>query len=213
MSLSYLYFPDALSSWHRSYSSQTSCTSSYQSSQHFHAVSIIICHLSTILIDIELSDLQNAIGKDGTAGMSQAMSNLRIWAMRSPRIAETVAFNAVQTIVSLAPNRTTRDHGAQYSIITLFLCHVVLWVFASVSTQSEKQQLLTNVAANEGLRSSRFVSVLRCSLSLDTNSDVSRRSDAPKLLFKSGAEMLTQLGTWGASLNLALLIHSRAEMQ
>jgi hypothetical protein len=32
------------------------------------------------------------------------------------------------------------------------------------------------------------------------------------LLFRSAAEMLTRLGTWGCSLNLALLLHERAKM-
>lgn len=145
--------------------------------------------------------------------MSQAMSNLRRWARKSPRTAEKVAFNAIRTIVSLAPSRSTHDHSAPYSIITLFLCHVVVWVFASVSLHSERQRLFENVAGDGELRSSQFFGVLRSSLSLDAGNDESRKTEAPKLLFKSGAEMLTQLGTWGASLNLALLIHRRAEMQ
>lgn len=32
------------------------------------------------------------------------------------------------------------------------------------------------------------------------------------LLFRSAAEMLTRLGTWGCSLNLALLLHERARV-
>jgi hypothetical protein len=207
----YLCFVDALSSWNKYYSPTASRTASRLTSQHFHAASIVVYHLSTILLDIELSDLQNAIGKDGTAGISQAMSNLRRWARKSPRIAENVAFNAVRTIVSLAPIRKIDDHSAPYSIIMLFLCHVVLWVFTSVSSQAEKQNLLDTIAANGELYSSHFFSVLKSSLSSDGDSNGLNKTDAPKLLFKSGAEMLTQLGTWGASLNLALLIHRRAD--
>jgi hypothetical protein len=145
--------------------------------------------------------------------MLPAMSNLSRWAKKSPRIAQNVAFNAIKTIVSLAPNRSIHDDSAPYSIITLFLCHVVLWVFANVSPQSEKEQLLHKVAENGELFSSHFYRVLRSSMSLGTDNYGTRKTEAPKILFKSGAEMLTQLGTWGASLNLALLIHRRAEMQ
>jgi hypothetical protein len=131
----------------------------------------------------------------------------------SPRIAENVAFNAVRTIVSLAPNHNIHEDSAPYSIVTLFLCHVILWAFVNVSAASQRQQLLDRVAENKDLHSSRFFNVLKNSLWLGTDDVGERNTDAPKLLFKSGAEMLTQLGTWGASLNLALLIHRRAEMQ
>ena len=141
------------------------------------------------------------------------MSNLSMWAKKSPRIAENVALNAVRTIVSLAPNRSIHEDSAPYSIVTLFLCHVVLWVFAKVSPASQKQQLFDRITESSDLRSSRFFGVLENSLSLCADDVGERRTDVPKLLFKSGAEMLTQLGTWGASLNLALLIHRRAEMQ
>lgn len=76
--------------------------------------------------------------------------------------------------------------------------------------------MLEDVGGNEALRSSHFYGVLKSVMSIETPSgqpDSSTKGDAPKLLFKSAAEMLTQLGTWGASLNLALLIHRRAEMQ
>ena len=144
------------------------------------------------------------------------MSNLSRWARKSPRIAENVAFNAVKTIVSLAPGRGVHDHSAPYSVVALFLCHVVLWVFASVSPPPERQRLLEDVEANAELRSSHFFNVLRTGMSTELpsgHSDGLTRGDAPKVLFKCAAEMLTQLGTWGASLNLALLIHRRAEIQ
>jgi hypothetical protein len=141
--------------------------------------------------------------------MSSAMLGLSRWARTSPSTAEGVAFNAVRTIVSLAPGQgdgrgDSGDDGAPYSIIALFLCHVVLWVYASVSTEAEKRRLVGIVDVVEGLRGSEFVEVLKRAL---------EERGEPKVLFKSAAEMLTKLGTWGAALNLALLIHKRAEMQ
>jgi hypothetical protein len=42
---------------------------------------------------------------------------------------------------------------------------------------------------------------------------VPSRKDVLGNIFKSAAQSLTHLGTWGAALNLALLLHRRAEMQ
>lgn len=148
------------------------------------------------------------------------MANLSNWATKTPRLAEEVAYDAVRTIVSLAPTPGTREDDirntdtAPYSIITLFLCHVVLWVFATVCPTEQKFRFLRAVAENEGLRSSAFFAVLRRALALDEDGQrkTTDKNDAPNILFKCGAEMLTRLGTWGTSLNLALMIHQRAEM-
>jgi hypothetical protein len=214
---------ETLYAWSKAYLNP-SRSNFHPSARHFHASSLVIHHLSQILLDVPLSDLQNAIGKLGTDGIAQAMTNLTNWARRSPRIAEEVAYNAVRTIVSLAPTKGTHEDDirntdtAPYSIITLFLCHVVLWVFSNVCPYEQKFRFLRIVAENEVLRSSAFFAVLRRALALDEgtitaqNKVPTEKNDAPNILFKCGAEMLTRLGTWGASLNLALMIHQRAEM-
>jgi hypothetical protein len=208
--------------WSRAYSAPPSRITSQPTSKYFHSASVVLHHLSTILLDIDLADLQNAIGKAGGVGITQALANLTDWASKSPLIAKEVAYNAVKTIVSLAPrpNFSCEDDpmtdSAPYSVIALFLCHIVLWIFVRVSPRSQKHQLLEDVARNEALRSSPFFEILRTSLSLDergASSSGSSSNEASKLLFKSAAETLTQLGTWGASLNLALLLHRRAELQ
>jgi hypothetical protein len=161
-----------------------------------------------ILLDVSLTDLQNAIGKDGTSGTPQAMANLSNWAKRSPQHAQEVALNAANTIVSLAPKKGM-DDTAPYSLITLFLCHVVLWAFARVSPRERKVDFLEMVEKDEAMKSNPFLDVLRAGLGVDIEERGNRRE---KVLFRSAAEMLTRLGTWGASLNLALLVHRRAEM-
>lgn len=152
------------------------------------------------------------------------MANLTSWAQKTPRVSEEVAYNAVRTIVSLAPTKGTHEDDirntdtAPYSIITLFLCHVVLWVFAKVCPSEQKYRFLRIVAENEVLRSSAFFAVLQRALDLDDEGVAAQsrgstdKNYAPNILFKCGAEMLTRLGTWGAALNLALMIHKRAEM-
>lgn len=75
------------------------------------------------------------------------------------------------------------------------------------------------------MRESGFVKVLTRALGLGLGGDgdgalsdpeSKRPSDldpreTPKIMFRSAAEMLARLGTWGASLNLALLLHKRSE--
>lgn len=152
--------------------------------------------------------------------MIQAMTKLTNWAQKSPRVAEEVAYNAVRAIVSLAPTKSPHEDDirntdmAPYSIITLFLSHVVLWVFAKVCAGEQKSVLLGMVGDNEVLRSSAFFAVLQQAMAVDEEGVAGKTNskDAPNILFKFGAEMLTRVGTWGAALNLALMIHQRAEM-
>jgi len=65
------------------------------------------------------------------------------------------------------------------------------------------------VEKDEVMKSNPFLDVLRAGLGVDIEE---RGNRGEKMLFRSAAEMLTRLGTWGASLNLALLVHRRAEM-
>jgi hypothetical protein len=136
------------------------------------------------------------------------MANLSNWAKGSPQHAQEVALNAANTIISLAPKKGM-DDTAPYSLITLFLCHVVLWAFARVSPQELKVDFLEMVEKDEVMKSNPFLDVLRAGLGVDIEE---RGNRVEKMLFRSAAEMLTRLGTWGASLNLALLVHRRAEM-
>lgn len=158
------------------------------------------------------------------------MTNLTDWAIESPQKAEEVAHKAVKIIVFLNSKRERYEEDAHltdtipYNLITIFLCHVVLWVYANVATPASKLHLLETVAANDILHSSPFFAILANGLSADHDSVVDsghqvdaavRRSgnDFSRTLFKSAAEMLAQFATWGAALNLALLLHNRAEMQ
>jgi hypothetical protein len=199
------------------------------SSRHFHASSVIVHHLSTILLDISLSDLQNAIGKEGAAGSERAFAKLTRWARKSPQLAEQVVCHAIKTIIMLAPGKDNGEGGirnidtAPYSLITIFLCHIVVWAFANVALQTQKLRLFEMISRTPELRSTAFVTTLQRSFGLDeyegqpskTTMQESENQNGPgseAALFRSAAEMLTRLGTWGCSLNLALLLHKRAEM-
>ena len=144
------------------------------------------------------------------------MSSLSSWARSSPSNAEQVAQRAVQAIMSLSPPDSNSHISsvyldtAPYSLIAIFLCHVILWVFVSVSAKDQRMQLLERLELDKDLRSSTFISLLRGDAEVGEDDGTGRVQK--KVLFRSGAEMLTRLGTWGASLNLALLLQRRAEM-
>ncbi|KAG4442787.1 hypothetical protein IFR05_001733 [Cadophora sp. M221] len=180
------------------------------STEYFTRSSHILHKLSTILLAVPLPDLQNAIGKDGKIGIAQAISSLSSWARSSPNNAEEVALRAVRAIMSLSPpeNPVGQIDTAPYSLIAVFLCHVILWVFVSFSTTEQKLHLLQHLELDSELGWSSFLSLLRNDLEVDEGDGKVYK----KVLFRSGAEMLTRLGTWGGSLNLALLLQRRAEM-
>ncbi|KAE9371442.1 hypothetical protein N431DRAFT_410158 [Stipitochalara longipes BDJ] len=225
-----LQLANALASWGRAYQTP-SRSNTHVSSRHFHASSIIVHHLSTILLDISLSDLQNAIGKEGAAGSIRAFAKLTKWARRSPQLAEQAVCHAIKTIVMLAPGKNGKGgirniDTAPYSLITIFLCHIVVWAFANVASDSQKLQLFDIVSQNVELRSTAFFATLQRSLWVEGDwahalrKEVQEGDDqieqdsaaAANLLFRSAAEMLIRLGTWGGALNLALLLRERAEM-
>ncbi|KAK0110824.1 hypothetical protein ONS96_002416 [Cadophora gregata f. sp. sojae] len=135
------------------------------STEYFTRSSHILHRLSTILLYIPLPDLQNAIGKDGTVGITQAMSSLSSWARPSSLKTEQVAQRAVQAIMFLSPSDNGGQIGyldtAPYSLIAIFLCHVILWVFVSVSAKEQRAQLLRRLELDEDLRNSSFISLLR----------------------------------------------------
>jgi hypothetical protein len=211
-------FLGALELWSRAYLKTTrSCN--HASSQYFRASSKIIYHLSTILLDVPITDLQNAIGKEGLTAIPHAHSHLRNWARRDGQISENVIYNAVKTIYLLAPLSRARDDStwnidtAQYSCTTLFLCHILLWIYAGVASRPQKLRLLELVAQSQEMKSSRFLGVLkRGFLGDDENARATQEAAEPKVFFRSAAEMLTSLGTWGVSLSMAKLIHERSKM-
>lgn len=181
--------------------------------------------LGSIILDIPITDLQNALGKSGAAGIAPAMASLSRWITNNPEF-QGNALTAIQTINSLTPASAFEPHigrndinASPYSILAFFLCHIVLWAFASVATSSQKQELQRAIEIDAGLNASAFCAVMKRALResdvLGGQDSSDRRrsySDAPKILFRSAAEVLMRLGTWGSSLSLAMLLHQRAKM-
>lgn len=191
---------------------------------HFQRCSATIHHLSTILLDVSLTDLQGALGKEGPQGIAPALARLKSWSNLDPQKAETCAYNAVRAIISLAPSKG-QGGGTETTpetIITLFLCHLVIWVFAIVCERCSYSRFLEMVKAGPGgVGNSLFYNeVLRGIEAL--GEELSGKEECERerervngrmrvLVFKNAAEVLTRLGVWGAALNLAMLLQRRAE--
>ena len=97
----------------------------------------------------------------------------------------------------------------------------MVWIFASVASPLQKESLAVRLRENEELWNSPQIGALRQALEFPDKAAgrgegeiaMRRKKDVLGNIFKSAAQSLTHLGTWGAALNLALLLHRRAEIQ
>lgn len=78
---------------------------------------------------------------------------------------------------------------------------------------SQKLRLLEYVSRNSDLGNNVFLAVLKRGF-LNENGQIGTNEGGgePKVFFRSAAEMLTRLGTWGGSLSMAKLIHERSKI-
>lgn len=141
-----------------------------------------------------------------------------------PGIAEQLTFACAKTIATplstLIP-KVLAPTACEQATIAIFLCHVVVWIFASVATPLQKESLAARLRESEVLWKSPQIVALRQALEFrdegagrgEEAQGGTRKRDVLGNIFKSAAQSLTHLGTWGAALNLALLLHRRAEMQ
>ncbi len=174
--------------------------------------------LAFILLDAPFTEIQDALGKNGKTGMASAKSNLRHWINTTPQTSEDIVHTAIKAISNLTS--PVGPSASEQLIITTFLCHVIVWIYASIASTSQKKRLLDRWAQDEVLWKSSQIASLRKGLEVDADNDVggseavpnASKSDRLRGIFRSAAECLTQLGTWGAALNLALLLQRRSEM-
>jgi hypothetical protein len=153
------------------------------------------------------------------------MSSLRHWVQASPRIAEQLTYactKIIATPLSTLVPKVLAPTACEQATIAIFLCHVVVWIFASVASPLQKESLAVRLKENEELwKSSQIVAFKQAieyceeggGLRGEGGSQLLSKKDMLGNIFKSAAQSLTHLGTWGAALNLALLLHRRAEMQ
>lgn len=184
-------------------------------SDHFQESSILLYNLGRLLLEISLTDLQDAIGRSGTSKIHEAMSNLSNWARLSPQSLDAVLL-CIETIDSLAPvnynSSADKRSAVRYSIpsiITVFLCHISLWAFINVAGREQKQKLMHLIETNYKIKPSHFTAVVKRVLienGEDGTNCMASSSDASRLIFRSAAEMLTRMdGYLGCSFGYGCL--------
>lgn len=184
-------------------------------SDHFQESSILLHNLGRLLLEISLTDLQDAIGKSGPSKIPEAMSNLSNWVRLSPQSLDAVLL-CIETIDSLAPanhnSSADKRSAVRYSIpsiITVFLCHITLWAFINVAGREQKQKLMHLIETNDKINPGHFAAVVKRVLvenGEDGTNCMASSSDASRLIFRSAAEVLTRMdGYLGCSFGYGCL--------
>ncbi|KAK6208572.1 hypothetical protein QIS74_12090 [Colletotrichum tabaci] len=188
-----------------------------ETDSYFARASHILHGLLHIHLHTSLSDIQDALGKDGPQGVQTGLSRLQTFFAKgyaghfrttpdpppesldlfSRAIADSVSIMGSQNLQATAP----------YSIFGVFLSHAVLWAVTKTSPEALKAQLgvrLRELAASSAtVGESELGEVLELALSAEDG-------DRSRGVLVHAAQSLVRLGTWGASLNLALLLQIRA---
>jgi hypothetical protein len=126
-----------------------------------------------------------------------------------------------------------------YELISFFLSVVQVWAFAAVASTDSKARFLQMMETTSDFKNGSFFPIMERALADEDVQIESRQATSdqghgalhgnitdeydrshtaiPKgvtnarAIFRKGAEVLTRLGSWGASLDLALLLHQRAK--
>ncbi|KAH6629330.1 fungal-specific transcription factor domain-containing protein [Boeremia exigua] len=171
-------------------------------SAHLCRCSTIMYHLARVYLYFPVSDIQDCLGRSGLTSAKAAMSRLKSWIAQYPEKASHVMEDASHCISIVMSNQGESD---PYDIIGLFLCHVIIWSFAHVASAPQKESTLRLLRANSAISGS-VLDVIEAGFA-SNNSEATNGVDAPQLIFRHAIQALVQLGDWGASSNLALLLH------
>ncbi|KAH8886914.1 hypothetical protein GQ53DRAFT_726795 [Thozetella sp. PMI_491] len=198
---------DSLSQWHQAYAEPVHVLVPGNPKTYFGSVSLFLYHLMNMLLCVSLIDLQDAMGKSGPVCITTSMRRLELWCMRDYSWPIQAAEEAAK-LISLADLQLT----APYGTIGIFLAHVLLWAIFKTAPPATIDRVKDCVAraripastAHE--LSSMLTSASACDPALPPE------KTGPSSIFRHGAGMLVRVRPWGVSLNLALLLHRRADL-
>ncbi|KAI3550005.1 hypothetical protein CABS03_08660 [Colletotrichum abscissum] len=190
---------------------------------YFQNASQILRGLVNIQLQTCVADLQDALGKGGANAVDESLGRLRVYftngytncvgAHQELPFESLDAFaKSVMETTSIMSNPTLQS-ATPYSIFGIFLNHVLQWAFLKSSPETLKSHLrehLRDMAFSyHGRGMSELSGILDFGLSSANPTVVNR--DRSHLVLMQAAQNLALLGTWGASLNLALLLQLRAK--
>ncbi|KAL0764365.1 hypothetical protein CaCOL14_013000 [Colletotrichum acutatum] len=190
---------------------------------YFQKASQILRGLVNIQLHTCVADLQDALGKGGANAVDESLGRLRIYftngytsyidSYQGPPFESLDAFaKSVIETTSIMSNPTLQS-ATPYSIFGVFLNHVLQWAFLKSSPETLKSHLRRHLRDNDfsyhGQGMSELTGILDFGLSSADPAVINR--DRSHLVLMQAAQNLALLGTWGASLNLALLLQLRAK--
>ncbi|KAF9693111.1 hypothetical protein EKO04_008614 [Ascochyta lentis] len=188
--------------WNRSYIQQHQTRRLDATSSHLQRCSTIIYHLARLYLVFPISDIQDSLGRSGPADAQAAITRLAAWIDQSPVQAAHAVEDAAICITLIMCNKGESD---PYDIIGAFLCHVIVWSFAHAAPSEQRSYIFQQLQDKESV-SPAVLEVIQAGFACSDPTDASA-PDAPQLIFRHAIQCLVQLGTWGASSNLALLLH------
>ncbi|KAF1926887.1 uncharacterized protein M421DRAFT_422130 [Didymella exigua CBS 183.55] len=186
--------------WHSSYNEhQTGRPDT--TSTNLQQCSTITYYLARLYLVFPVSEIQDCLGRSGPADSKTAMIRLGAWIDQCPEQAATVLEDASKCISIILANK---GESGPYDLIGLFLCHIVIWSFAHVATLHQKEVMFLQLQGSQNILQS-VLEVFEAGFL--RRGKVDGTIDAPQLIFRHAIQSLVQLGTWGASSNLALLLY------
>lgn len=183
-----------------------------------------------MLLHVPVSDLQGVLGKGGTGNIAEAMHNLSLWSEAGICVSKTddagsatnqggeysssdvstAFYGAISDLVSMTEEPSLQS-AVPFSIISVFLNYVSLWSIAKVASVSLQEQLAKGLDRHI-VSSTPIATELKHVLKAALSGSQKQNEGVEKMdaIFRHAAEALIHMGTWGASLNLALLLHRRS---
>jgi hypothetical protein len=135
----------SLSLWSKVYSQVPSVVNQTpEASDSFNQSSDLLVKFGRVMLEVPLTDLQDAIGKSGASKIFNAISNLSLWIKSSPQTVEA-ALESMKIIDFLTLTKRNRR------IITFFICHITLWAFVGVADKTRKSDLISLIDRCEAL--------------------------------------------------------------
>ena len=171
-------------------------------SSHLQRCSTITYHLARLYLVFPVSEIQDCLGKSGSADAKAAMSRLAAWIVRYPEQATGAVKDAANCISIILSNQGESD---PYDVIGLFLSHVIVWSFAHTASSYQKEFIVKTLQEHPAILPT-VLEVIQAGFGCSETAEATI-CDVPQLIFRHAIQSLVQLGTWGASSNLALLLH------
>ncbi|KAF0319936.1 hypothetical protein GQ607_012879 [Colletotrichum asianum] len=204
--------------------------------EYFHGASRVLLSLANLNLTISVSNLQDAIGKSGPQGIARGLDLFKRQLVKIPYLyghgnsnlghgmsgwtpsasGENIhiglltvfdqAIRSIHDIISVP----MLQQAAPYSIISTFLNYVLLWMLIGTSTKEELCFLRCLLDKQDELPFTTAVQIKLRNILEMALGDGNGGSHRAEVIFRHASQELTRLGTWGASLNLALLLRLRA---